>query len=81
MVTLNENNMQQQVNIDLKKTLPIVCEECNNQTFSEALILRKVSKFVTATEKDSIYPIPTFVCTKCGHVNSDFMPKLTNNEE
>lgn len=74
---------QAQINIQLEKTLPISCDNCQNQTFQEALLLRKISKFLTASEKDSLMPIPTFVCTKCGHVNEEFIPsplRQTNGE-
>ncbi len=68
---------QQQVklNISLDKTTGVVCEECGNTTFQEALLIRKASKFLTGTAQDAIIPIPTFACTKCGHVNDEFMPQ------
>lgn len=72
------NNSQQkpvQLKVSLDKTLPIVCESCGGQAFQEALMLRKVSKFLTGDAQDGVLPIQTFVCTKCGHINADFMPK------
>jgi len=69
-------DQQQQVklNISIDKTTEVICEECGNQTFSEALLIRKASKFLTGTAQDAVIPIPTFACTKCGHVNDEFMP-------
>lgn len=63
------------VNIDLKKTTGVICEECSNESFQEALLLRKISRFITGDTQDGIIPVPTFVCSKCGHVNKDFYPK------
>ena len=74
-------NQEQQINIQLEKTLPMVCENCGNSTFQEALLLRKVSKFLTASAKDSILPIPTFVCTKCSHINKEFIPEPIRPQE
>jgi len=65
----------QQLNIQLDKTLPLVCENCGNDTFQEALFLRKVSKFLTASTKDSLLPIPTFTCARCHYVNNEFIPE------
>lgn len=62
------------LNISLTKTTPIVCEECGNQTFTEAVILREVSKFLTGQPQDGIIPIPVFACNSCGHINEKFMP-------
>lgn len=71
-----------QVSIPLNKTTGVVCEQCENTTFQEALMLRKVSRFLTGDAQDGIMPIATFACIKCGHVNQEFYPKeLTKNEQ
>jgi len=62
-------------NITLDRTLPIVCEECQNETFNNITFLREVSKFITGTEQDTLIPIQTFACTKCGHINERFLLK------
>jgi uncharacterized Zn finger protein len=63
------------LNITLDKTTAIVCDKCGGQVFTEGLIIRKASKFLTGTAQDSIIPIPTFSCASCGHVNQEFLPK------
>ena len=78
--------MQQQLNISLDKTTSIVCDECNEGIFSEGLILRRASKFITGTKQDAIIPIPIFVCTNCRNVNQEFLPKelvktITTNKD
>jgi len=69
------NNEQVKLNISLDKTTPIVCDECGNETFTQVLLLRKASKFLTGTAQDALMPIPTFACAKCNHVNEEFQPK------
>lgn len=61
-----------QLNVSIEKTLPIVCESCGNDTFTQALYLRKVSALLTGTGQEGVVPIPTFVCTKCNYVNKKF---------
>lgn len=68
MENLNSNEM-------LKQTTPITCENCGNNIFTEGIILRKVSRILMGDTKDGIFPIPVFVCSKCGHVNKKFLPK------
>jgi DNA-directed RNA polymerase subunit RPC12/RpoP len=63
------------LNISLDKTTPIVCEECSNKSFIQVTFLRKVSKFITGTDQDALIPVPSFSCSKCGHVNVEFLPK------
>lgn len=70
-----------QLNVTLDKTTAITCDECQGQIFTEGIMIRKASKFLTGTPKDAIVPIPTFVCAKCGHVNQDFLPKELQTQQ
>lgn len=63
---------QQQPNISIDKTTPIICEECENDTFVQALFLRKISPLLTGTGQEGVVPVPTFMCTKCSHVNEAY---------
>jgi len=74
-------DQRMKVNIDLKKTTGVSCDECGNESFQEALLLRKVSRFLTGDAQDGVIPIPTFVCSKCGHINKDFYPKELSQDE
>jgi hypothetical protein len=67
--------MEQQLNISLDKTTAASCDECQNEVFQEGIILRKASRFLTGTAQDAVIPIPVFMCSKCGHVNVEFLPK------
>jgi uncharacterized Zn finger protein len=70
--------MQQQtpkLNVSLNKTVAFECDECQNQVFIQGVLLRKASKFLTGTTQDAVVPIPIFACSKCGHVNQEFIPK------
>lgn len=61
--------------IDIKSTDAVVCEKCENDTFQPAVLMRKVSAFLTGTGKAGFYPIQTFACSKCGHANGEFVPE------
>lgn len=65
---------QMKLNFSLDKTTGVTCESCGNDVFQEGFLIRKASKFLTGTSQDAIIPIPTFVCTKCGHANQEFLP-------
>jgi DNA-directed RNA polymerase subunit RPC12/RpoP len=72
--------MEQQLNISLDKTTGVVCEECDNQIFQEGVMLRKASRFITGTAQDALIPIQVFACSKCGHVNEEFLPSQLKNK-
>lgn len=66
---------QQNLNVSLKDTTPVLCEECEGEVFNQVVLLKKVSKFLTGTPDDAIIPMYVFACAKCGHVNKEFLPK------
>ena len=55
-------NNTPKLNVSLDKTIPIVCEECEGQVFTEGVVLRKVSRFLTGQPQDGLIPIPVFAC-------------------
>ncbi len=72
--TLNTSQGQQNMQLDLKKTTPIVCDdpECGNDMFMPAMKFRKVSKLMTGTTEDQIIPIQVYICTACGKIPAGF---------
>ena len=70
------NNPQQpQMNIDFSQTTAEVCEKCENDTFTQVFQMRKLSALLSPTGEQSMIPIQVFACTKCGNINSAFLPK------
>ena len=67
--------MQGNPNVDISQTTAVLCEECNGTFFEQALVLRRVSAFLTGQGKPGFVPIPVFKCSECGHVNGEFIPK------
>jgi hypothetical protein len=65
---------QLSMNVDIKMTTAITSPE-GNQVFSEGVILRKVSRFVTGTSEDGVIPIPVFYDVKTGKVLVELLPK------
>ena len=70
---------QMNVNIDIKNTKAITSPE-GNQVFSEEVILRKVSRFVTGTQEDGVIPVPVFYDVKSGKVLIELLPKELRDE-
>ena len=70
------------MNITLDKTSSVTCDECKGEVFTDGVMLRKASRFITGTAQDALIPIQVFSCIKCGHVNKEFIPmQLRNNAE
>ena len=73
------NKPQMNVNIDIKNTAPITSPE-GNQVFSEGVILRKVSRFISGTSEDGVIPVPVFYDVKTGKVLVELLPKELRDE-
>jgi uncharacterized Zn finger protein len=73
--------MQPRPNVSLDQTKAVLCEECGHTFFEEGVHLRKASGLLTGTGQTTYIPIPIFSCKKCGHVNSEFLPKEIKNLE
>ena len=63
---------QMQEQIDISKTSAVKCEKCENQTFKQSLLIRKLSALVSPNGQEALVPVQVFACEKCGHVNSEF---------
>ena len=48
--------MQQQPNVSLDQTSPVVCDSCGEMYFEQALHIRKVSGILTGTGQTSYMP-------------------------
>ena len=63
---------QMQEQIDISKTSAINCESCENSTFKQSLLLRKLSALVSPNGQETLVPVQVFACEKCGNVNKEF---------
>ena len=63
---------QMQEQIDISKTSAVKCDKCENQTFKQTLLIRKLSALVSPNGQEAIVPVQVFACEKCGNVNSEF---------
>jgi hypothetical protein len=70
---------QLNMNIDIKNTIAIKSPD-GNQVFSEGVILRKVSRFVTGTSEDGVIPVPVFYDVVTGKVLVELLPKELRDE-
>ena len=68
-------NQQQQPKIDLSQAKDMNCPKCNNPYFIQAVMVKKISRFVTGTTNDAVLPIDVFLCGNCGQVMEELLPK------
>ena len=58
--------------VDVSQTTSVQCEKCENSTFKQTLLIRKMSALVSPSGQETVIPIGVFACEKCGHVNAEF---------
>ena len=68
-----------QLNIDFKNTTSV--EGFNgSKLFGQAVVLRKISKFITGTEEDMLMPIPVFYDLESKKIIPDSLPSEIREE-
>jgi len=70
--------MNQNINIDLNNVDNIKCDECENETFVPAFVIKHISALMSPTGQETMVPIQLFKCSKCDHINERFLEGLTN---
>ena len=65
---------QLKMNVDITQTTPMTSTE-GTQKFQEAVVLRKLSKFLAGTGEDAVIPIPVFIDVRTGKILIDMLPK------
>ena len=73
MIETQSPEGQQQMNIDMSQTSEMKCDECENLTFKQSIMLRKMSAIVSPNGQETIIPMAVFACDKCNHVNDEFI--------
>ena len=68
------NQKQPQMQVDITQSTPMASAD-GNQVFQEAVVLRKISKFLAGTSEDAVIPIPVFIDVKTGKILIDMLPK------
>lgn len=68
-------NQQAQPKIDVSQAKDMNCTKCNNPYFIQAVMVKKISRFVTGTTNDAILPIDVFLCGNCGQPMEELLPK------
>jgi uncharacterized protein CbrC (UPF0167 family) len=66
-------NEQQKMRVNLQDAEDVVCEECENNYFSPAIIIKRVSALLSPSGQEMMAPVQLFQCNKCGHVNKEFL--------
>ena len=69
-----QNPEAQMPPIDLKNTTEVKNFDGGN-IFSQGVILRRVSKFVTGTDEDALLPIPVFYDPSTNKILKDSVPR------
>lgn len=65
---------QMQITEKTVKEAPILKCDCGGTIFTEKMIFKKISKFLSPTSKDEIFPMNIIICETCGKTPSEFNP-------
>jgi len=61
--------------IDFSQAETYTCEECGNDRFVVHYLIKRFSPLISPTGQEMLTPVQAFACTKCNHINKDFLPE------
>lgn len=69
-------NQQQipQPKVDLSQAQDMNCPHCNYPYFIQAVMMKKISRFVANTAKDAVLPVDVLLCGNCGKPMDELLP-------
>ena len=59
---------------DLANAKDLTCNECGCRVFNNVFVIKHISALLSPNGREVNAPIPTFSCSKCGHINKEFLP-------
>ena len=73
------NQEQNQIKVDFQNT-QMISDEDGNVVFTPGYILRKVSKFITGEQQDSLIPVQVWFNPETGKVLDEGLPDFMVDE-
>ena len=70
---MNDINAKQ-VRMSLNDGEPVKCSGCGGYNFMELIRFFKFSALLMGAPKDSIMPVPVYVCGQCGSYCEEMLP-------
>jgi len=71
---MDNTPIQAQPEMDFSMAETFVCEQCNNDQFVMHYLIKRFSALMSPTGREMIVPMQVFSCTKCNHINDEFLP-------
>jgi DNA-directed RNA polymerase subunit RPC12/RpoP len=70
----NQPGVPQQPRVDLSQAQDMNCPHCNYPYFIQAVMMKKISRFVANTAKDAVLPVDVLLCGNCGKPLDELLP-------
>lgn len=70
---IGQGQGQPTMNIDPTALDDVTCDECENYTFLQVILMKRMPALISPTGKDAFLPQSTFACAVCNHVNVHFI--------
>jgi len=72
MIETMSPNGQPQMNLDLSQASDVKCDKCDNDSFKQAILLKRMSALISPSGQEILIPVSAFACEKCEHINDEF---------
>ena len=66
--------IEEEVKEKIGHTQTMICDRCSHYVFKEAVLFKRFSAQESPTKEEMLIPVQTYICAKCNHTNSEFLP-------
>jgi len=76
-----KNSEPTPISIDPNTLEDVICEKCENPTFTPASMFKKLPASLSPSGKPTLAPMQVFECSSCKWVNEEFIPKMPTSSD
>lgn len=71
-----------QITVNPLKYPSVVCDKCGHNVWTQAYVIQKIPGVVIGSgAADENYPIPVFVCAKCGEIMKEIRDNIEKGKK
>ena len=79
----NSNLVQPQTRVTITpdQLIPVICESCKGEIFTQGFMLRELPALLSPTGESKLAPVPVFICLNCKEVLQTALPEALKKKK
>jgi hypothetical protein len=70
----SDRRIEEEVKEKIGHAPTVRCDNCGYHVWTEAVLFKRFTADESPTKQEMLTPVQTFMCARCRHTNSEFLP-------